>query len=81
MLSHLDVVMTPLWFLSLTAFPLGGQFGCMCENNHSMRQPSCFTWVEPTCCCDTCENETWLFELVILGSGDISGELEELVRL
>lgn len=32
MLSHLDVVMTPLWFLSLAAFPLGGQFGCMCEN-------------------------------------------------
>lgn len=34
-----------------------------------------------TRCCDTCENETWLFELIILGSGDISGELEELVRL
>lgn len=34
-----------------------------------------------THCCDTCENETWLFELIILGSGDISGELEELVRL
>ena len=81
MLGHLDVVMILLRFLPLTAFPLGGEFRCVYENNRNRRQPFSFTEVEPARCCDTSGSGTQLFQLIFHGSGDISGDLEELVRL
>lgn len=81
MLGHLDIMVSRLWFLALsTAFSLGREFRCVYKNNCNMKQALSSTNVEPRCCCDTSGNGIWLFQLILHASGDISGDLEELVR-
>lgn len=58
------------------AFSLGGEFRCIYENNHNMKQLLHFTDVEPRCCCDTSGNGIQLFQLIFHASVDISGDLE-----
>lgn len=52
----------------------------MYKNNCNMEQSLSFTTGDTRCCCDTPGNGIRLFQLIFHANGDISGELEKLVR-